>query len=157
MENLSNDNIIDERIVKFIKKHHVMTLATVNGGNPYCCALFYAYDSESDLFIFTSDTTTRHGTDMAENSFVAASIVLETKKVGLIQGLQIQGFAYQVNTDGQHEEAAKIAYRAKKVYIKRFPYAVAADLSLWVLQPTFLKLTDNRLGFGKKLYWGEAK
>ena len=133
---------MDERFIKFIKKHHVLTLATVNGeGMPYVANCFYAFDTKRNLFVFTSDLTTRHGAEMAANSSVALSIVLETRIVGRVQGLQVTGRALR----GDDE--------ARKCYIKRFPYAAAADLELWMVEPTMMKLTDNTLGFGKKLVW----
>ena len=133
---------MDERFIKFIKKHHVLTLATVNGeGMPYVANCFYAFDAKRNLFVFTSDLATRHGAEMAANSSVALSIVLETRIVGRVQGLQVAGMALR----GDDE--------ARKCYIKRFPYAAAADLELWMVEPTMMKLTDNTLGFGKKLVW----
>lgn len=133
---------MDERFIKFIKKHHVLTLATVNGeGMPYVANCFYAFDTKRNLFVFTSDLATRHGAEMAANSSVALSIVLETRIVGRVQGLQVTGRAER----GDDE--------ARKCYIKRFPYAAAADLELWMVEPTMMKLTDNTLGFGKKLVW----
>ena len=133
---------MDERFIKFIKKHHVLTLATVNSeGMPYVANCFYAYDAKRNLFVFTSDLATRHGAEMAANSSVALSIVLETRIVGRVQGLQVTGRALR----GDDE--------ARKCYIKRFPYAAAADLELWMVEPTMMKLTDNTLGFGKKLVW----
>lgn len=133
---------MDERFVKFIKKHHVLTLATVGSeGMPYVANCFYAYDKERNLFVFTSDTTTRHGSEMSANDRVALSIVLETRVVGRVQGLQIVGRAER------GDDAARICY------IKRFPYAAAANLELWMVSPTLMKLTDNTLGFGKKLLW----
>ena len=133
---------MDERFIKFIKKHHVLTLATVNSeGMPYVANCFYAFDTKRNLFVFTSDLATRHGAEMAANSSVALSIVLETRIVGRVQGLQVTGRALR----GDDE--------ARKCYIKRFPYAAAADLELWMVAPTMMKLTDNTLGFGKKLVW----
>ena len=133
---------MDERFIKFIKKHHVLTLATVNSeGMPYVANCFYAFDTKRNLFVFTSDLATRHGAEMAANSSVALSIVLETRIVGRVQGLQVTGRAEH----GDDE--------ARKCYIKRFPYAAAADLELWMVEPTMMKLTDNTLGFGKKLVW----
>lgn len=133
---------MDERFIKFIKKHHVLTLATVNGeGMPYVANCFYAFDAKRNLFVFTSDLATRHGAEMVANSSVALSIVLETRIVGRVQGLQVTGRALR----GDDE--------ARKCYIKRFPYAAAADLELWMVEPTMMKLTDNTLGFGKKLVW----
>ena len=137
---------MDERFIKFIKKHHVLTLATVNGeGMPYVANCFYAFDAKRNLFVFTSDLTTRHGAEMAANSSVALSVVLETRIVGRVQGLQVTG------------EAKRGDDEARKCYIKRFPYAAAADLELWMVEPTMMKLTDNTLGFGKKLVWQSAE
>jgi uncharacterized protein YhbP (UPF0306 family) len=42
-------------------------------------------------------------------------------------------------------------------YIKEFPYAAVADLELWRLEADFMKLTDNTLGFGKKLIWQRSE
>ena len=133
---------IDSKIEKFIKAHHVLTLATATlNGEPYCCNCFYAYDKESAAFIFTSGMDTHHSQMMVKNNCVAASIVLETRTVGKIQGLQITG----------HIKTAKDS--DKTLYIKHFPYTAIADLTLWRLEADFMKLTDNTLGFGKKLIW----
>ena len=116
---------INKKIERFISRHHVLTLATATAdGAPYCCNCFFAYDPATAAF-----------------SRVAASIVLETRTVGKIQGLQITGHIKQAK-DGD-----------KALYIKNFPYAIVADLHLWRLEADFLKLTDNTLGFGKKLIW----
>lgn len=138
----TKSTVVDERIVKFIKKHHVLTLATSNSlGEPYTANCFYAYDSKRNILIFTTDDDTRHGREMIERSTVAVNIVLETRIVGRVQGLQICGRALR----GDDE--------AKKSYIKRFPYAMAMPLNLWMVEPSMMKLTDNTLGFGKKLIW----
>jgi uncharacterized protein YhbP (UPF0306 family) len=85
---------MEDNFVKFIRKHHLLTLATVNGeGMPYVANCFYAYDAKRNVLVFTSDTTTRHGAEMVANSNVAISIVLETRIVGRVQGIQIVGTA----------------------------------------------------------------
>ena len=140
--NMGSGALPSEPIVRFIKRHHVLTLATVNSeGMPYVANCFYAYDAERNKLIFTSDETTRHGAEMASNSRVAVSIVLETRIVGKVQGIQICGRAMRGDSE------------AKKAYIKRFPYAAVAPLTLWMVEPEMMKLTDNTLGFGKKLIW----
>ena len=137
---------IDKRIEGFIAEHHVLTLATATPcGEPYCCNAFYAYDKASGAFIFTTELSTHHGKMMAENERVAASILLESRTVGKIQGLQITG-KVKPAIDGD-----------KMRYIKDFPYAVVADLSLWRLEAEMMKFTDNRLGFGKKLIWQRSE
>ena len=132
----------EKRITDFMARHHVLTLATATKeGVPYCAACFYAYDKSRNLIVFTSDDSTLHAQQMVENSSVAVAINLETRIVGKVQGIQICG------TVRCGEEADK------SVYIKRFPYAAVAPLNIWVVEPTFMKLTDNTLGFGKKLIW----
>ena len=133
---------IDQRITTFIRKHHVLTLATVGGDNlPYVANCFYAYDTLRNRIIFTSDLATRHAQEMTLNPRVALSIVRETRIVGCLEGIQIEGVAERGNDE------------AKRLYIKRFPYAAVAPLTLWEVEPTRMKLTDNKLGFGKKLIW----
>ena len=136
----------DPRITKFIGRHHVMNIATATADDgPYCANVFYAYMAESNLFVFTSDEKTRHYREMSADSRTAATIVLETRTVGQVQGLQITGRA--TLADGA------MLSEARSAYLRKFPYAVVADLTLWVLRPSFMKFTDNKLGFGKKLLW----
>ena len=138
--------MVDKRITDFIKRHHVLTLATVSSeGEPYCAACFYAYDKERNRLIFTSADSTRHTQQMLENKRVAIGITLETRIVGKVQGAQICGIAER----GDEKD--------KATYIKRFPYAAVAPLNIWAVEPTFIKLTDNTLGFGKKLIWNRQE
>ena len=43
--------------------------------------------------------------------------------------------------------------KVKNAYLKRFPIAMLMETHLWVVDLTYIKMTDNRLGFGKKLIW----
>lgn len=125
-----------------------MTLATVSAeGEPYCANIFYAWLSDYSCFVFTSDHDTIHSRQALTNSRVAGSVVLETKIVGKVQGLQLQGVLQPVDAN------TPLSTAARKAFLLRFPYAAVMELSLWTLEPDFMKLTDNRLGFGKKLIW----
>jgi len=135
----------DKRIVRFIKKHHVLTLATCSGSNPWCANCFYVYVPDKNCFVFTSDNDTRHVKDVLKNNNVAGSIVLETKLVGKIQGIQFSGLMY-IPDDQEMPEF-------KSAYLKRFPYAALMNTNLWAVKISYIKMTDNRLGFGKKLIW----
>jgi Uncharacterized protein conserved in bacteria len=142
---MQTNHPIDERITGFIKEHHVFTLATSVNDTPYCANIFYAWMEKEEAFVFTSSDSTRHGAEAIQNNFVAASIVLETKIVGKIRGLQVQGSMFRPE--------GELLERARKRYLRRFPYATVMELELWLLEPCFLKLTDNRYGFGKKIIW----
>ena len=136
---------IDERIIKFIKKHHVLTLATSHNNEPYCANCFYAFMNDEKMFVFTSDYETKHVKDAIDNKSVAGSIVLETKIVGKIQGIQFTGNIFEPKDD--------LLRKAKYYYLKRFPFAILMQTTLWVVSIDFLKMTDNQLGFGKKMIW----
>ena len=139
--------MIDQKFIDFIEEHHVLTLSTSKDNQAYNANCFYVYLPESKMFVFTSDKDTRHGKEMILNPKVAANIVLETKSVGKIQGLQIMGRVEELQN-----EDLKLG---KKAYLKKYPYAVLKLETMWGLKVNFLKLTDNRLGFGKKLIWEE--
>ncbi len=136
---------LQPQIVKFIKEHHVLTLATSVDNQPWCCNCFYAFIEKEVAFVFTSDHNTRHIGDVLKNNKFAASIVLETKIVGKIRGLQLSGFVELAENE--------VLHAAKMAYLKRFPYAAIMKTTFWILRPNYMKMTDNRLGFGKKLLW----
>ena len=140
---------IDKRIIEFINKHHVLALATSRKNIPYCANCFYVYFEDENMLVFTTDHKTKHAQDALEQDIVAGSIVLETNVVGKIQGVQFQGKMYEPKND--------LLKRVKARYLKRFPVAMLMKTNLWVVDLSFLKFTDNRLGFGKKLIWGQEE
>ncbi len=136
----------EKRIVDFIKKHHVLTLATSSlNGESWCCNCFYAYIEDEIAFLFTSDNDTKHIQMALENPTVSGSVVLETSIIGKIQGMQFSGKLSKVgNSENSFYSLS---------YLKRFPFAIIKKTELWKLSLDTIKMTDNRLGFGKKLYW----
>ena len=138
----------EKRMVDFIREHHIFTLAVAKKDEPWCATCFYVYDEVKNLFIFTSDEDTRHIMDVegSGNYHVAGTIALETKTVGKIRGLQFTGLIRKLDGDERK--------MAKKLYVEAFPIAILAKLTLWSLAPDYIKMTDNRLGFGRKLVWG---
>ena len=143
----------EQRIIDFIGEHHILTLATVRDNVPYCATCYYAWLKEQNQFIFTSDHETRHIRDVLDgkNFRVAGTIALETKIVGKIRGIQFTG---SITDLGGPEIEEKVKETARSRYLQRFPIArLMPNLHLWSLGPDFIKMTDNRLGFGKKLIW----
>ncbi len=134
-----------EKITAFIEEHHVLTLATTVENEVSACSLFYAFDLKSSSFVVASSEDTLHIEHIHKNQKVAGNILLETKEVGKIQGLQFRGVFTIL-------EEVKL----KALYFKTFPYALALAPKLWQIKVDFFKLTDNRLGFGKKLIYKSA-
>lgn len=137
--------MIDKRIIEFITHHHVLTLATGHQELLHCCNLFYAYLGEQNWFAVTSSPETLHVQQVSEHPQIAASIVLETSVLGKLQGVQLRGTMLRPT----ETEQQTVRYG----YLKRFPFSVVMDLDLWIIRPSYLKYTDNRLGFGKKIIW----
>jgi uncharacterized protein len=135
----------DKKIIEFLKKHHVLTLATCVDHQPWCANCFYAFLEEEAAFVFTSGNETRHIREVTQNNKIAGTVVLETSIVNKIQGVQFSG---RLETP-----SGEIGEKIRNAYLKRFPFAVLMDTTLWILYADHLKMTDNRLGFGKKLIW----
>ena len=161
---------MDPRIVKFIRKHHVLTLASSRHNIPWTAHCFYAFLEEEKALVFTSDDDTRHAREMLANQVVAGGIALETKVVGKIRGIQLTGRAFKAEkqksrkAESKRKEegtmdknnlqpATRNLQQARRAYLTRFPYAALMKTTLWILEIDTIKFTDNRLGFGKKLHW----
>lgn len=137
--------MVDEKIIRFFRKHHVLTVATSVNNEPWCANCFYVYLPQENALVFTTDPETRHGTEFLENKLVAGSVVLETLVIGKIRGIQFQGIV--------SEPTGELSEKAKNSYLKRFPIAMLMETRLWIVSLTHIKMTDNRLGFGKKMIW----
>jgi uncharacterized protein YhbP (UPF0306 family) len=137
--------MVDERIVRFFKKHHVLTIATSVANRPWCANCFYIYLPEENALVFTTDSETRHGREFAINNIVAGTVVLETMVVGRIRGIQFTGIISEPSGD--------LLDKSSNAYLRRFPVALLMETRLWFVRLTHIKMTDNRLGFGKKLIW----
>jgi len=137
--------MIDKRIVKFLKKHHVLTIATSTGNTPWCASCFYVFHEEENTLVFTSDIKTRHGQEFIKNPLVSGTVALETNIIGRIRGVQFSGIV--------SEPSGKLLETAESSYLKRFPIAMLMETKIWIVELTYIKYTDNRLGFGKKITW----
>ncbi|MEA3227435.1 MAG: hypothetical protein U9P38_00020 [Campylobacterota bacterium] len=129
-----------QRINSFLEQHHVMSLATTDFVELSVCSLFYSYSKEKNSFVVASDRSTTHIQHILQNSNISGNILLETKTVGKVQGVQFQG-KMKLLKDSE----------LKALYFKTFPYALTMLPTLWQIEVKYFKMTDNRLGFGKKI------
>jgi len=133
-----------EKIALFLDEHHVMSLATTDFKDLSTCSLFYVYSRDKNSFVVASSNDTLHIQHIKQNAAVSGNILLETKTVGKIQGVQFRAtFSLLEDED------------LRKLYFKIFPYALALSPKLWQIKVNYFKMTDNRLGFGKKIIWQE--
>ena len=133
-----------EKIERFLSDHHLLSLATSSENVPQSASLFFAYDNENMLFIVASDIKTEHIQNVLVNDTVSGTVALQTDEIGKIQGIQFRAKMHKVT----HNEGS--------LYFEAFPFAKVMNPQLWSIVLENIKLTDNRLGFGKKLYWQRA-
>lgn len=131
-----------EKIETFLNKHHVLSLATSTANELSSCSLFYAFDKLKTSFVVASSDDTTHIRHILKNPSVAGTVVLETKTVGKIQGVQFKG-----------EMSILDEKNLESLYFRKFPQAVLMSPKLWVIKVNYFKMTDNTLGFGKKIIW----
>ncbi len=133
--------MMDEKIVKFLHKMQLLTLGVIIENKPYLCSAFYAYDEKNYKIIIASNEQTAHIKATNSNQNVSICIALDTKIVGKIKGIQALGIIKKTSNEN------------KQIYYKKFPYAIAYPSDMYEINLTWIKFTDNTLGFGKKLIW----
>jgi uncharacterized protein YhbP (UPF0306 family) len=128
-----------------------LSLATAGpGGRPFATPVFFAADEDLGL-IFFSDPETLHVRHVIGRPEAAATIYPATGDWTEIRGLQVAGTVERIHPGDAWE-------RAWAAYVRKFPFV--ADLRplvdaswLLVLVPSWIRLTDNRRGFGFKREW----
>lgn len=140
---------MNERIISFLRKNTNLTLATSADNVPYCANCFYAYEEQHDLLIFKSSPDTNHIRQALQNRAVAGSITPDKLDAAKIQGVQFHGEFLEP----ENERLDSL----RKTYYKKYPFAMAFPGSIWVIELTAIKMTDNTLGFGKKIEWKRFK
>jgi len=80
-----------------------------------------------------------------KNKNVAGTINTDVITVAKIKGIQFTGEF--INPEGAQKE------EFYSLYYHKFPFAKAKPSPIWGINLTFIKMTDNTLGFGKKLIW----
>ncbi len=134
-----------DAISRWLKKQHVLTYCVGADEALWCANAFYYYDRERVAFYVLTEATSRHGELIGKGSFVAGTVNGQPKTVALIRGVQFRGKIHRL----EESEAGSV----RELYCKRFPVARVATAPVWEIQLDELKMTDNTLGFGKKLRW----
>jgi uncharacterized protein YhbP (UPF0306 family) len=62
-----------------------------------------------------------------------------------IRGVQFTGFIMEDTISSHHHATAE--------YHKKIPLALAMPGEVWSIQLETIKMTDNTIGLGKKIYW----
>jgi len=135
----------------FLRRRHVMTLASQGSDGPWAAALFYATDGDDLLFL--SAPSSRHARDLAADPRCAATIQDQEQDWRAIQGIQLAGSAARL--EGAAAEAARALYAERFAFVRpeHAPAAVAqalARVAWYRLAVRRLRFIDNRRGFGQR-------
>lgn len=136
---------MDKKIIEYINKNKVLTIATSIDNQPYCAICFYVFDEENKVLIFLSDDVTRHISEALKNKLMAGTITTKVTTVAKIQGIQFTGEFIDPN------ETQAVDFYEK--YYSKFPFAKSKPSPIWGIKLFSIKMTNNILGFGKKLLW----
>lgn len=139
---------MNSKIISFLKEEYILTLATCINNKPQCANCFYVFSGEYTSIFFKSDKTTRHILEALKNNQVAGTILPSKNEENKIIGLQFTGIFF--------EPKEKKLTDAKKEYYYRFPYARLVGGDFYGIELLYMKYTDYRLGFGKKLLWDKT-
>jgi flavin prenyltransferase len=129
----------------------VMTLSTSGAsGGPHAAAVYFVADEEKTLYFFSAPSS-QHSQDLAHNPRAAAAVHPLVEGWENIRGLQLRGEVRPV-------AAGEAWEKAWQLYLVKFPFArdleaVVAQNALYAFYPTWVRLTDNRRGFGYKEEW----
>lgn len=141
----------DYPVLTEILSTSTMTLATVSpGGEPHAAPVYFAADEALDCYFF-SDVHSRHSRDLSRDPHAAAALYPDCRDWQEIRGLQLRGTVEPV-PDGDAWE------RAWRIYLEKFPFVsglgeAVSRGQLYVFSPDWLRLVDNRQGFGYKREW----
>lgn len=132
-------------LIRYLKKQHVLSLSCHSAHEIWSANCFYVFDETRMAFWLMTQPDTRHGSLIQANPQVAGTVNGQPKTVLLIKGIQYRGRIQRLE--------GVVAQQARSAYQKRFPVARNVSAPLWEILLDELKMTDNALGFGKKIIW----
>lgn len=140
------------RVLRYLRAHHVMTLATRDDEGPWAAAVFYVNDGFALYFL--SSPRSRHSRQLASSPAAAATIQEDYADWPEIKGVQLEGTVRELR--GAEAERARRLYGEKYPLIRRLGGARAAiaqalrKVRWYELAPKRLYFVDNSAGFGHR-------
>ncbi len=141
-------NMIPDPIRRFLKAEKFATISCIDEyGAPYCFNCMYVFDAKNSLLFFKSSTTSRHSALIDTDPRVAGTILPVKPDLLALKGIQFTGRVLDANDT--------LCRNAVMKYHMAFPLAVSMSGKVFVVEVNEIKLTDNSIGFGKKVNWNK--
>ena len=111
--------------------------------------VYYAWTPDLH-FYFLSSAQTRHIQNLQRDPHAAVCLSPASARWQSLRGIQMRGLV--------HACLGEEGKRGRSAYFSRFPFARAMeralqDAALYCFLPDWVRLIDNRLGFGHKEEW----
>lgn len=142
---MSNDNDILDKIIAYLVSKTSLTLCCVDDGIPHCCNCFYVLDKNLMVFYLTSSLSTQHASIMLTAPKVAGTVNDQLSSILYLKGVQYSGEIRLLENEDE--------LKARRLFCAAYPIAKLKKAPMWEIKLNTLKMTDNKLGFGKKLRW----
>jgi uncharacterized protein YhbP (UPF0306 family) len=127
-----------------------MVLATrMPDGSPRATPVYFAADRSLRL-VFLSDPESIHSLNLARLAEASAALYPEEADWRRLRGLQMQGRAEA--PVGAEADAARGIYAQRFPFVTQLAEALVAS-QVYAFTPTWVRLIDNRRGFGFQQEW----
>jgi uncharacterized protein YhbP (UPF0306 family) len=139
-------------MLDYLTTHNTIILSTYGEDGPWATPVFFV--NRGFRIYFLSELSSIHSSNLLQNPLMAASVTEDYEDFRKIQGIQLRGHAYLVNS--LKETAVVLAS-----YFKKYPAAKhilqtptsfkGVSKARWhCIIPEFLKFTDNTRKFGER-------
>ena len=137
-------------IISFISANKIAAVCCTDGkSNPYCFHCFYVFEEKNQLLFYKSSAQTTHSQMIAENPFVAGSILPQKIELMALRGIQFTGTVLYDDIPDQ--------INPETFYYKRLPLGLTKPGRVFCIQLDTIKMTDNSGIMGKKLLWNRLE
>lgn len=128
-----------------------MTIATIGmDGEPHAAAVYFACDDQINFYFF-SDAESQHTLDITHDPRAAITVNGEQGGWQEIHGLQMRGVITAVQSTSEWQWAWDL-YQAKFPFVINLQEIIVIN-QMYVFKPHWVRLVDNRKGFGFKQEW----
>ncbi len=130
---------MDERVVKFLKRHRIAVLTTlVAGGQPHSASLHYAFNQNPFYLVFWTGSGTRKLNNMQENKSSKGSVVIGFSEEEWLT-MQMEGEVKWI-TDANEQNEIWPCYAEK--YDERKEYKDTQDSALLKFTPAWWRYSE---------------
>jgi uncharacterized protein YhbP (UPF0306 family) len=136
---------IKELISGYLNSQYMMQVATESNRQPWICTVYYAVDSDLNLY-WLSLPTRKHSKEIKINNKIAAAIPVVFVNGEKVVGIQVQGIAEELESSSNFRKIAELyadIFNRTKDWVEDF-CKNETDHKLYKITPKKFVLFDER-------------